>query len=110
MPEFIVQLVYSPIALAGHSEQTPVNKYFNGSPNVSKYLEWGMFYTLRSNFNMTVPEVIQLLLVEHNRRAIAQQINAKCNSYSESSTQTLSVERGDITISSIARSAFTLST
>ena len=69
-----------------------------------------MFYILRSKFNMTVPEVIQLLLVEHNRRAIAQQINAKCNSYRESSTQTLSVERGDITISLIARSAFTSST
>ena len=49
---------------------------------------------LRSKFILTVPEVIQLLLVEHNRRAIVQQINAKCNSYSESSTQTLSVRQG----------------
>ena len=54
----------------------------------------GGTFLLRSKFNMTVPEVIQLLLVEHNRRALAQQINAKCKSYSESSTQTLSVGQG----------------
>ena len=78
-----------------------MNKYFNESPNVSKYLEWGMSYMLRSKFNMTVPEVIQLLLVEHNHRAIAI-VSPVPRLYLSNG--------GDITISSIARSAFTLST